>query len=306
MDDIEFESYLKAGKAVAKALDLAKKITRPGTKYIDLASICEGEIINSGCELSFPINISLDEIAAHYSPIIDDQTKVPEKGLIKIDCGSHYNGFIADAAITINLNNEKGIYQDLKDAADAGLQAAIQNFKPGVDLVTIGSFIHQAIGKYNVKPISNLGGHSLDQYNLHAGSFVPNTPSAGTHYKIKVDDVFAIEPFSTNGAGRIKNHPDKTIYRVINAKKKNLKINDKAIAQKFKKKFKTLPFSPRAIDFIDKNKAQNVVDKFLKFGILDGYNIFIEIANGLVAQKEHTVIVTEEGAHITTVLENEL
>jgi methionyl aminopeptidase len=125
----------------------------------------------------------------------------------------------------------------------------------------------------------------------------------GSNYKIKADDVFAIEPFSTNGEGRIENHPDKTIFRVMNTKKKNLKLNDRALAQKFKSKFRSLPFSPRAIDFLPKDKINETIDRYLKLKILDGYNVFIEVKRGLVAQFEHTVIVNEDGALITTSLD---
>lgn len=305
LDEI-FESYLKAGKAVAKALELGKKITRPEANYLDIATLCEGEILKNGCDLAFPINISLNEIAAHYSPTIDDKTKVPEQGLIKIDCGAHFNGYIADAAVTINIGENKGIYQDLVNAANEGLKVAIKNFNVGTNLVEIGTLIEQAITSYNVKPVSNLGGHALDQHNLHAGAFVPNIPQAGSQYKIKLDDVFAIEPFSTNGAGRITEHKDSTIFRVVGIKKKKLKLNDRALAQKFKQKFKSLPFSPRAIDFIEKNRIKETMDRLIRYHIIDGYPIFIEIAKGFVAQAEHTVIVTDEGAHITTVLDNGL
>jgi methionyl aminopeptidase len=306
MLDEVFESYLKAGRAVAKALELGKIITRPDANYLDIATLCEGEILKNGCELAFPINISLNEIAAHYSPLIDDKTKVPERGLIKIDCGAHYNGYIADAAITINIGENKGIYQDLVNAANEGLEVAIKNFNVGTNLVEIGTLIERAITSHNVKPVENLGGHALAQHNLHAGAFVPNIPQAGSQYKIKLDDAFAIEPFSTNGAGRITEHKDITIYRVASTKKKNLKLNDRSLAQKFKQKFKSLPFSPRAIDFIEKQRIQGILDRFKRFHILDGYPIFIEIAKGFVAQAEHTVIVTDEGAHIITVLDNGL
>jgi methionyl aminopeptidase len=305
LDEI-FESYLKAGKAVAKALELGKVITRPDANYLDIATLCEGEILKNGCDLAFPINISLNEIAAHYSPIIDDKTKVPEQGLIKIDCGAHFNGYIADAAVTINIGENKGIYQDLVNAANEGLKVAIKNFNVGTNLVEIGTLIERAITSYNVKPVSNLGGHALDQHNLHAGAFVPNIPQAGSNYKIKLDDAFAIEPFSTNGAGRITEHRDTTIFRVGNVKTKKLKLKDRALAQKFKQKFKTLPFSPRAIDFIEKQRIKNTIDRFRRYHIIEGYPIFIEIAKGFVAQAEHTVIVTDEGAHITTVLDNGL
>lgn len=294
---------MKAGHAVAKALDLAKKITRPGTKYLDLAKLIEGEILDNGCELSFPINISLDEQAAHYSPVINDKNVVPEHGLLKIDCGSHYNGYIADAAVTINLGNDEGIYKTLIKAASDALDAALTNAKPGVDVAVIGRFIQDAMDRHGVKPISNLGGHGLDQYNLHTGIFIPNTPAAGRPTQLELGRAYAIEPFATNGAGRIKNGRQKTIFQVVSTKKKGLKLVERSLANKFKEKFNKLPFSPRAIDFMqDETKIESIVDKFVRKGILMAYPVFLEVGNGLVAQKEHTFVMTKDGAKITTKL----
>lgn len=304
MADKIVEKYLKAGKAVAKALELAKKIVRPGTKYLDLATLIEGEILDNGCELSFPINVSLDRQAAHYSPIIDDKAVVPEHGLLKIDCGSHFDGYIADSAITINLGNDDGIYKTLIDAAADALDAALINAKPGVDVTIIGRVIQDAMNKHGVKPISNLGGHGLEQYNLHTGIFIPNTPAAGRPTKLELGKAYAIEPFSTNGAGRITNGKQQTIFQVVTTKKKNMKLVERSLANKFKEKFTTLPFSPRAIDFIQsKQKINDTVEKFVRKGILMGYPVFLEVGGGLVAQKEHTFIVTKEGAKVTTQLD---
>ena len=305
MNDEIFEKYLIAGRAVAKALGLAKKLTRSGTKFIDIAELCEQEVKNNGATLGFPINIGLDNVAAHYSPPIDDITVVPDKGLLKIDIGSSADGYIADAAITINIGEEDGIYKKIKDAADKSLEAALKLVKPGVDVLEIGSKISQVIAKYDVKPISNLGGHGLKFDNLHAEPFIPNVPR-GQHYKLKEGMVYAIEPFTTNGYGAIKNGTRMNIYEVAKVKKKNMKINDKALAQKFKKVLGILPFSPRAVNFIKKDQVQKTIDRFVKMGVIRGYNVFIEMGNGIVAQKEHTFIVTKEGAHVTTVIDNGL
>jgi len=79
------QNYIKAGKAVIAAKKLARKIIHPGAFFLEIANKCEAEIIKMGANLSFPINMSLNEIAAHYSPPIDDNTSVPESGLLKID-----------------------------------------------------------------------------------------------------------------------------------------------------------------------------------------------------------------------------
>ena len=104
MTEDSIQNYIKAGKALVIAKRLARKIIKPGASFLEIANKVENEILKQGCELSFPINMSLNEIAAHYSPPIDDKTIIPENGLLKIDCGSHFNGYIADSAFTINLD----------------------------------------------------------------------------------------------------------------------------------------------------------------------------------------------------------
>jgi methionyl aminopeptidase len=302
LDDHVIECYKKAGKAVASALRLGQVIARPGTKMLDLATLLEQEITRQGMGLAFPANLSLDNCAAHYSPTIDDPMVLPKEGLLKIDLGAHCEGYVADAAITVNLGKTGGVYDTLIKAATDALYGAIRAFKPGVNVGQIGAIIQREIEKYkDCRPIANLGGHQLKQYNLHAGTFVPNIARTSDNYIIQEGDQFAIEPFSTNGYGAIKNGPDMTIFRFAGVKKKkNLPLLEKVRIQKFKDAFTTLPFSPRWVDFVPKDQVDAMVAHFLKQDMLEGYHTFIERANGLVAQAEHTVIVTKDGAIPTT------
>ena len=173
MEEEQIEYYKKAGEAAVAAKRLARKLIKPGFSFLELGNRCEQEILNNGAKLSFPINISLNEIAAHYSPPIGDKTVIPEKGLLKIDVGTHVNGYIADTAITINLDNNPN-FQKYIIAAEAGLEAAISLMKPGTKLYELGEAIAGKIVNYGLKPIYNLGGHELKRYNLHAGPFIPN------------------------------------------------------------------------------------------------------------------------------------
>lgn len=173
MTESWLNSYIIAGKAVIAAKKLARKIVKPGVSLLNIANQCEEEILKNNCELSFPINLSLNEIAAHYSPPIKDDSIVPEEGLLKIDIGSHHNGYIADSAFTINLD-ENPTLQNYIEAAKEALNSAIELFKPGVKLYEIGEAIADRIINYGLRPIINLGGHELKQFNLHAGPFVPN------------------------------------------------------------------------------------------------------------------------------------
>lgn len=308
MEDEVIKSYLKSGKAVAKALKLAKLIVRPGTKFLDIATLCEGEIIKQGCGLGFPANISLDTIAAHYSPELEDKTVCPDHGLLKIDCGAEFNGYIADAAITINIGDDKGIYEDLVKASEDGLTAAINTAGVGVSVSDIGQEIYKAITKHNVKPISNLGGHGLDSYEIHDSPFIPNVPNSRDASQLQEGRAYAIEPFTTNGYGAINPGKVTNIFEFHSLKKtKTLKTDERAVAQKFRSKFKSLPFSPRAVDFLEgTDKINTFIDKFTKKGILRGYPIFEEIGGGLVAQTEHSILVLKDGVHVYTVEDNDL
>lgn len=303
MSENWIESYIKAGKAVVAAKNLARQITKPGVLMLDIANKCENVIVKSGCELSFPANISLNEIAAHYSPMIDDPTTVPEKGLLKIDLGAHHNGYIADSAITINLDSDKNL-QTYIDAATDGLNAAIEIFKPGTKLYELGEVIANKIIGYGLKPIKNLGGHELKKGVLHAGPFIPNFRDTNHNEVLKPGDAYACEPFSTSGDGRVINGDKSYIFRLVRSAKKNMSYNDINNISKIEKRTSKLPFSPRLLlDVFPKEEIMKTINLLLRKRILDNYSVLIELARAPVAQVEHTIIIDMNGRPIVTTRE---
>jgi len=302
MSEDYIKDYIKAGKAVIAAKKLAREIVKPGAFFLEVANKIEAEIYNSDCELAFPINMSLNEVAAHYSPIIDDGTLIPEKGLLKIDCGSHYNGYIADMAFTINLDEDPTL-QNYIDAADEGLEAAIELFKPGTKLYELGEVIAQKIISHGLRPITNLGGHELKQYNLHAGPFIPNYKEPLHSEVLKPGDAYACEPFATSGVGKVVNGKHSYIYRFAKKIKKNLPYEQQGYMNKIEKNTMKLPFSPRLLEnknLIPKNKIQRTIDAFVRKKILNHYPILIERTGEFVAQQEHTIIIDLDGNTIVT------
>ncbi|MFW9771028.1 MAG: type II methionyl aminopeptidase [Candidatus Thorarchaeota archaeon] len=296
MDEDWKKSYIKAGKAVIAAKKLAQKIVKPGLLFLDLATKCEDEILNQGCKLAFPINISLNEIAAHYSPTIDDEKIIPAKGLLKIDLGAHYEGYIADSAFTININNDK-VLQNYIDAAVEGLEAAIAKFKPGTKLYELGEVIADKIINHGLRPIVNLGGHELKRYNLHAGPFIPNFRDTSHNQILKIGDSYACEPFATSGVGKVMNGNESYIYRFVRKAKKDMSYKDLDIMKKIENITQRLPFSPRLLEKngIEKQEIKNIINKFLRKKILDNYPILIERSGEPVAQQEHTIIIDMDG-----------
>jgi len=72
MDDDIYEKYRHAGKIAAEARDYGTDMIKPGVRFLDVANNVESRIKKRGADLSFPVNISINEIAAHFSPRHDD------------------------------------------------------------------------------------------------------------------------------------------------------------------------------------------------------------------------------------------
>ncbi|MDD4331857.1 MAG: type II methionyl aminopeptidase, partial [Methanosarcinaceae archaeon] len=61
--------------------------------------------------------------------------------------------------------------------------------------------------------------------------------------------------------------------------------------------YKGLPFAKR---WLSSDKLDFAMLQLEKAGILHGYPVLLESAGGLVAQAEHTLIVSADGCEITT------
>jgi methionine aminopeptidase len=101
----EHDSYIKAGEIAKKVREFAKSLIHKDMLLLDIAKKIEAEIIKFGGKIAFPVNLSIDDIAAHYHPTLEDTTKA--SGLLKIDFGVHINGYIADTAFSVDLTDEK-------------------------------------------------------------------------------------------------------------------------------------------------------------------------------------------------------
>ena len=111
MDDAVYEKYKLAGNIAAQARNFGVDLIKPGVSFLDVANSVESKILKSGAGLAFPVNISINEIAAHFSPR-HDETLVFKKGdVVKLDVGAHIDGFIADTAVTVEVETHN--YDDL-------------------------------------------------------------------------------------------------------------------------------------------------------------------------------------------------
>lgn len=281
------EDWEKAGKIAAEALEFGKKLVKVDAKLFEVAEKIEEKIINLGAKPAFPVNLSINHIAAHYTPFPNDETTFKEGELVKIDLGVHIDGAIGDIACTVDLGDHK----EFVEASEKALNEALKMFTPGTKIGEIGGAIQKKIQEYTLVPIINLSGHQVEKYNLHAGLTIPNYDD-NDPTPLEEDQVFAVEPFATNGEGRIIEGKPSGIYRLEQIKPvRDMKI--RKMIQFIAEEYHELPFAKRWIlkKFPTANFALTLLENQ---GILHQYPQLPEKSKALVSQAEHTVIVKEK------------
>ena len=290
------EALHEAGIIASRVRDKVAEGVKPGVKLYDLCIQADKLIIDMGGKPAFPINIDINQVAAHYTSPLGDQKVVPEDSLVKLDVGVHIDGYIADTATTVCLDP---FLQNLVDAVKDGLNSAINSIKAGVKNSEVGSVIEKAIRLKGVKPIRNLTGHKMSRYILHSGKSIPNISGVGNH-RLEVGEVYAIEPFAVplNADGIVHDGGPSNIYRFM--KKRNISVSAKEVLNHVQKKYKTLPFASRWVlsEFPD---GRDSFRELLNKKCLMSYPQLIERSRAVVAQAEHTVIVRRDGCEVTTV-----
>jgi len=290
MDTEVLEKYRRAGEILAEVLAEAGPRVEPGALLLDVANFVEDLIRSKGAKPAFPCNISLDRMAAHYTPSPQDASRFGEN-MVKLDVGVHVDGYIADSAITIDLSG----HDKLVEASSVALQAALEIIGPGTSTAQIGEVIEEAITAYGFRPVYNLTGHGLSRYLAHDEPAVPNKAmEKGTI--LKEGDVIAIEPFATNGSGRISEAQINEIYGLSTMRPVRLPAARKLLKE-ISLEYRTLPFARR---WLKGERADYALMQLLRSGSVHRYPVLWEVEGARVSQAEHTVVVLEKGCEVIT------
>ncbi len=290
MDEQILENYRKAGEILARVRDEASSMIDVGVSILEVANFVEETTKALGGEPAFPCNISRDRVAAHDTPRPQDGSVFGEE-MVKLDIGVHVDGYIADSAVTVDL----GGHPDLVEASRAGLAAAIELVEPGVSTADLGAAIEDAIRGYGYNSVANLTGHGLGRYQAHGEPSVPNR-RVEKGIELKAGDVIAIEPFATDGVGRISESPQAEIFSFV-AKRPVRAPQARALLKQVQESYSTLPFARR---WLLGERTDYAIAQLFRAGILHRYPLLWEAEGTLVSQAEHTVVVLENGREVTT------
>ena len=284
----EKAKYIEAGRIAAAARDAVLPKIRPGALLLDIAEEIERRISEAGAKPAFPVNIGIDEIAAHFTPQAGDKRIIAPGDVVKIDVGAHIDGYIADMAFTVC--SEKS---PLVAAAEKALKAGLSMMKPGVSISEVSGAIYDAITSAGFGPIVNLTGHSIGRFDFHGQIPIPNTRQPW-EYELKEGEVFALEPFVCESAGRVEDSEPVEIYQFV--RRRPVRSPEaRRILDLAEKDFGGFPFAKRWL-------AGNMTPLRLgvalleleRVGAIRSYPVLKDMHGRKIAQAEHTVIVAEK------------
>ena len=215
-------------------------LLKPGVSYKEICEKLEAkteELFGSNNlkkGVGFYTSWSVNNVAAHDSAIPNDTRVLEYDDVLKLDFGTHVNGYITDCAFTVAFNPKyKPLIESTKDAT----WSAIKMAGPDARINEISKKIKEVIESYEIelngktiqlKPIYNLGGHNINQYEIHGGQVILCSPSHHlNNMKMMADTCYAIETFASTGNGSIRNDNDfhcSHYMKKINAPRVPLKL----------------------------------------------------------------------------------
>jgi methionyl aminopeptidase len=297
-DEEATEKFKLSGRILREAREEIKSFVREGMPIIEVCEKAEDLIKKKGARPAFPCNVSINEVAAHFTSPPSDTRRVPENSVVKVDIGAHVDGYVTDTAVTVCFNHE---HEDLVDAAESALKVAVQSIKPGLSASKLGELIENAIKSRGFRPISNLSGHQVGRYIVHTGTSIPNV-SQFSLTKIKLGGVYAIEPFATlpDAVGKVEDGNESTIFRFIKSRSLGNPYA-KELLKFIGENFRTLPFAERWLQGVVPNEHhREAFNELLNSKALMYYPVFVEASRRTVAQAEHTVMIVKDGCVVLT------
>jgi len=284
MEDL-INIYKNVFEKSKKVIEFSLNLVKPGVKILELAEKIEAKIFELNTKPAFPVNIGINEVAAHYTPSINDETTIKENDLVKIDIGLHENGYIGDFAFSVAFNKED---EELIKVAKNAVDEVRKELREGIKIKQISEIIENYVERTGLNIVRNLTGHFLDRYIVH-GISIPNIKNEN-ETELKKGQAFAIEVFVTRGEGWVKESTTCEIYQ-FKEERGVRSFEARKILKMAKEDFETLPFAKRWIKNISSLKLEIALKELVERNALIDYPVLKEVSNSKVAQWEESFII---------------
>ncbi len=286
MDENFERDYLKGKEVSDLVLEFSKDLVKEDAKLLDVAENIENKIIMLGAKPAWPINISINSIAAHYTPVAGDTTVFKAGDLVKMDIGVQVNGLAVDTAYTVCIGKKS---HPMIDSSKKAMEEAMKILKPGVKVCELSDVIVDTVKSFGFNTIRNLSGHGIERHNQHAPPSIPNMKNSDKT-EIESGQLIAIEVFTTNGEGLVIDSGNELIFKYVQDRPARM-WEARKLMEIARKDFDMMPFAKRQVKGISPFKLDLAVNELMFAGCLHGYSPLREQSNGLVAVWEDTKLV---------------
>jgi len=305
----KLEAARIAGEAHRRARLSIQNIIQPGMTLREIGEHienCTRTLIGVGYNggIGFPTGLSLNACAAHDTPNPKTADRVlQENDVLKIDIGTHLDGHIVDSAFTVAFKPE---YANLLLAARDSVYECLKIAGPDTPLKDIGEKAEEVIRSYEVvidgktcgvRPVLNLNGHTIEQYKIHGGKYVPITKRSGNRDRMVEGEFYAIETFATTGNGYVREQGDCSHYALVNKNARSSLEGGRSLLEYLNRTFSTLPFCKRYIG-PEVKSPDAYLAHLVKQGAVEQYPPLFDVPGSYVAQFEHTLYINSSGIEV--------
>jgi methionyl aminopeptidase len=197
----EIEIMQEAGRINAEALAAAVVLVAPGVNTAALNEAFEAVHRKYGVTSPFknypgpypyPASIctSVNDELVHGIP---GERKLMEGDIISIDCGTTYQGFVGDMAVTVPVGKISPETEWLLKVTKQALDIAISKMVPGNTVGDIGYAVQTYVEGEGFYITKTYTGHGVGR-NMHEGPQVPNYGKPGRGMRLREGMTIALEP----------------------------------------------------------------------------------------------------------------
>jgi len=220
----EIKIMRQAGRINAEILATMKNMIQPGVSTADLNAAAEEVLKKHGCYSPFkgysqppyPASIctSVNEELVHGIP---SQKRILREGdIISVDCGTVFEGFVADSAMTFAVGKISPEAKRLMEITEGALVAAIDKMRVGNRTGDISAAIQNYVESRGLHVTREYTSHGVGR-QMHEGPQVPNYGTAGTGMPLRPGVTIAIEPMVLIGTHETRTLRDQ--WTVVSADK---------------------------------------------------------------------------------------
>jgi methionyl aminopeptidase len=207
----ELQTMREAGRINATVLATAKELLQPGVSTADLNAAAEEVLRKHGCVSPFKgyghppfpssITVSINQELVHGIP--SRKRKLKAGDIVSIDCGTVFEGMVADSALTAGVGELSPEAQKLLDVTESALNAGIEKMCVGNRTGDVSAAIQNYVESRGYYLTREYTGHGVGR-QMHEGPQVPNYGKPGTGMPLKIGMTIALEPMVLVGTAETR------------------------------------------------------------------------------------------------------